>query len=45
MYVVWCDQLRDHAFEIAKLYSTDHKQLNIYSCVLAKSLRVRIEYS
>ena len=26
-------------------YSTDHKQLNIYTCVLAKSSRVRVEYS
>ena len=26
-------------------YSTDHKQLNIYSRVLAKSSRVRVEYS
>ena len=26
-------------------YSTDHKQLNIYSRVLAKSSQVRVEYS
>ena len=29
----------------SQAYSTDHKQLNIYSRVLAKSSRVRVEYS
>ena len=28
----------------SKSYSTDHKQLNIYSRMLAKSMRVRVEY-
>ena len=28
----------------SKSYSTNHKQLNIYSCVLTKSTRVRVKY-
>ena len=36
--------LVNNYYYVKLMYSTDHKQLNIYSHVLAKSSRVRVEY-